>query len=209
MTLSIRLMPDKEQAFAAVAKIYLHFGLLLALMQIVAVSSRRKLAFAASFGGPFGVLGFVLVATSIYASAGRNLWVEYTTAVLTADLEMLQFGFYSFLFRSQGSAALVGAPLRNTLMGGFLLVFLITLYYRPLNRSYYSQRVGRTLVLVAAPFIVLTSVSRSNMLALALMVLVTQGLVLQELPTPSGQARVCCRYLLLACALSRQLDLLR
>ncbi len=139
---------------------------------IVGIPSDR-MASAVKWSVPSGFLIFCAAGVVVFAMIGQNLFLQITAAIIRGDPKFLQFGIYPVMFKLAGGkpqgedAETFGTNLRNTLVGAFFLYILLLNMYRPLWRSVRMQVVATVFSLVGVALIFL-SVSRSNILVLAI-----------------------------------------
>lgn len=143
--------------------------------------TRPDAASAALFwGSAAAVATFVAVATWTFLQVGRWLPAEYLAALAEGNISKLQFGFYLDLFnytpdgfRDRGAEDWSGAPLRNTLIGSFVVGFvLLQIGKRQVTQAHpgIATAVYWSASLLIA-LLVVGSLSRSNIIAFGLILL--------------------------------------
>jgi O-antigen ligase len=151
------------------------------LMLAVTIASVPTDRLSAPVNGATAVGFSLFIATAIVAFAflGKNLVFEIAAAVLRGDPQFLQFGIYPVLFKLAGGrpagqdAETFSTNLRNTIVGTFLLYIILLNAFRAGARQARNRRrllaIGFSLV---GAMLVFLSVSRSNILALAIVLAV-------------------------------------
>lgn len=113
------------------------------------------------------ILFFNLVATVIFYDMGRFFIYELLTGFFSGDGKSIRFDLYLSLFNSQSGADDFNSSLRNTLIGSFVYVVFTSLYIK----RFFDKGIKKWLIafcLYFSYFIILSSLSRSNILALIL-----------------------------------------
>lgn len=163
------------------AKALIYFGSFVVVARAVTfllVHAEERFCRATFFGCLAGATIFLALATYVFASQGKNLLVEYLAAIRSGNVNDLFRGFYPQLFNfgssgrwdlRPGDAEYVATHLRHTIMGAFILCFVLLRAVTPVvaagGRRIVWKYVSAALQGIAV-FIVVTSVSRSSILAM-------------------------------------------
>lgn len=125
------------------------------------------------------VIIFIGIVNYIYFQFGLSFIAEIMDAIRKVSVTKLQFTIYNRIFNysftgevvSKTDDEFLGAPLRNTLMGVFILYFLILQINKDKNHSFFikSLTIFTTFVIF---FLVATSLSRSNLLSLSIILFI-------------------------------------
>ena len=178
--LSLGWSPSPLVALPGIAKNILYFACFLALSLMIAnIVQKGNFVQVAGFSALAGVLSFALYMIVIFAIHGYNVIAQYVSAILAADATRLQFWFYPSLFSFSSASNLPSnlpntsdftTALRNTILGGMVIDALLLLVWRQLLKNRPMQIVAISGAGLAAA-LVLLSVSRSNIIILALSLL--------------------------------------
>lgn len=121
-------------------------------------------------GALLGTAVFFVYGYIVFDQIGRSFFLEYIGSFLAGDSSAIMFNFYKTLFNNTSDGAnaeTVATNLRNTMMGCFILFLLFCLIFRV--NGIILNWLKRLLIVVCA-FMVVSSVSRSNMLILTLII---------------------------------------
>ena len=152
------------------------------LFTLLLRDSEPRFCRAVFVGCAIGTTLFLGSATYVFAQQGRNLAVEYFAAMQSGDVNDLFRGFYPQLFNyaksgqanaSPDDAEYVATHLRHTIMGAFILSFILLRAVGPAiatGRHANWTRWGSLLLQAFALFVVITSVSRSSIIAMGAVV---------------------------------------
>ena len=166
------------QGFSILVKGAAYFAAFLVLAASIALLPVDGLRRTTRTAVPAGLATFFLTALVVFALIGQNLVAIYVNALARGSVDELLYGIYPVLFRfgatvSEGeNVEQAGTALRNTLVGAFIVHALLLWLFR--GRSLPRDRIREaalTGALALAILGVLLSISRSNILALALCVL--------------------------------------
>jgi hypothetical protein len=169
-----------SREYALIAKLAIHLGFFVIMVNSVVLLIRyNRLGSALYWGAVLGVGGLLIWWTVVFAALGRNLWLEYLTAVVQADTIALQFRFYDPLFNcSLAGICLPGSnaealrdSARITLMGSYVFytVGLLLYFWRFEHRQ---TRLVAAIILGVCMLLTLLTVSRAAIIGLALTLLV-------------------------------------
>jgi len=154
-------------------KQFMYFVAFLMMASTVVGLPSKRMASAVKWSAPIGYSIFASAVVVVFALLGQNLFIEIAGAIMRGDSKFLQFGIYPVLFKLAGGrpegqdTETFTTSLRNTLVGAFLLYMLLLNVYRPFWKTAKMRLIANVFSLLGASLILL-SVSRSNMLALAL-----------------------------------------
>jgi O-antigen ligase len=178
--LSLGWTPLPLVALPGIAKNILYFVCFLALTVMIAnIVQKGNFVRVAGFSALAGVLSFAIYMVVIFAIHGYNVIGQYVSAILAADANRLQFWFYPSLFNfSSASNVASNAPstgdfttgLRNTVLGGIVIEAVLLLMWRQDLKNRLMQIVALSVAGLAV-LLVLLSVSRSNIIVLAISLL--------------------------------------
>lgn len=127
--------------------------------------SMARLIYIAS---AIGLVLFIAVAFMVFASQGKNLFVEYVGAITRGDTTTLRFHIYRTLFSLQTNAEDVNVSMKNGLNGAFCVIYYLLLAFGAPSASSGSRWMPtiKWLGVLTCATIVVTSLSRSNVLVL-------------------------------------------
>ena len=160
-------------ALPAIAKNLVYFASFLALTVMIGnIVQKGNFVQLAGISALVGVLSFAAYMIVVFAAHGYNLIGEYFSAILAADAQRLQFWFYPTLFSfSMASNAPVTSDfttgLRNTVLGAIVIDAILLLTWRQILKNQLLQ-IAAISVAALAVAMVLSSVSRSNIIVMAL-----------------------------------------
>ena len=194
--------PESDsRSYSMFGRLAVYFGFFLLLAELLTRLTPKQLVTATYLGACMGSIIFVLMAVMIFARVGRNLPVEYLTAVAKIDVNRLRCGFYPVLFNYSGGSGQVSkedalsGSFRHGICASFYCFFFLSMALRPIARSVMGKKwadiIGKSLCYLSL-FIMLTSVSRSISIALFSALLIANVLRLLRgrfrLPGPSSLA---------------------
>lgn len=178
---------DLEQAVGILLKSLAYAGFFVIYAIAFALIDARRLRWVVLLGGGGGVLIFLLVASAIFASLGRNFLVEYLAAFISGRAAELQFAFYPIIFNydfsagytATGASEAIGTALRNTMVGGFVMVFFLSRAFGsdpreggPSRRPPALDRGLFSIISLTTLALIVLSVSRSNLIVVVIGALV-------------------------------------
>lgn len=114
------------------------------------------------------ILVFIIVGTFIFRKIGRSFLGDLIGAFFSGNGLEIRFNFFLHLFNSSGGDEEFNSSLRNTLIGSFIYMHFTSLYALRKCQKEISLKCLNVFNIVASAFLVISSLSRSNMLALAL-----------------------------------------
>jgi O-antigen ligase len=169
--------PDLSVAVPILVRNAVYFGCFLMFVLLVRNSIRSgSFSEVAGLSALLGVTLFALYMLFVFGSLGRNLVVEYTQAILKADTAGLMFDFYPVIFNASMAGgedrATYLTSLRNTVMGGILVYLALIAIWKHKLKSPAARMVATTGIALCA-FLVVTSVSRSNIIVLAMIIVLS------------------------------------
>lgn len=136
---------------------------------IAKLVQRRIFVPVAGVAALFSITAFIVYFFSVFLSLGRNLFEEYYRAFVTIDIHKIMFDFYPVLF----NIPLIGAndditfltSLRNSVVSGFVLDFiLLAIWIGSVKKP--IVKIAGAIGIIASAAIILTSISRSNIVSL-------------------------------------------
>jgi hypothetical protein len=140
--------------------------------------SLRQLSVGVTIGSLLSIALFSLLAIIVFAGLRRNFFGECYELLLNGKAAKLQFGIYPVLFSNSvfsAERATVDAEfstsLRNTLVGAFICSIQLTWIFRPVAVRVLGRVLGNLIlwsVTLCGSFLVVTSVSRSNVAVLGI-----------------------------------------
>jgi len=165
--LSVAMVVGAQEGLPYLLKeiVYLAMGLamLVACYGLIVSSSDSERTLRR--GAILGVGLFFGTVILLFASRGENVISSYLRDIARADAHRLQFYYYKTIFGAFVDDK-TSTALRNSIVGAFVLYFILLWATRPALRA--SRPLLTALAASACVFVVLTSVSRSNILALGI-----------------------------------------
>ncbi|MBT7782996.1 MAG: O-antigen ligase family protein [Anaerolineae bacterium] len=168
--LSLAWSNDISTALPIVIKDIIYFGFFLIFTILVTdLVQNDKFIEIAGLASTIGVLVFVAYFIFVFHRLGRNLYSEYYRAIISMDINALMRSFYPTIF----NFSLTGNPvetvfltsLRNTVMGTFIIyMILLSIWKNTLKNN--TNKILVFAIIVLCVVLVLTSVSRSNIIVL-------------------------------------------
>ena len=166
-TLSVAMVSGAEDGLPYLLKEIIYFGMGVAMLvgfyTLIRSGSRGELSLRR--GALLGIGLFFGTVILLFASRGENVIFSYLRDIARADAYRLQFYYYKTIFGAFVDEK-TSTALRNSIVGAFVLYFIVLWATRPAVRR--TWPLATAMGAAACVFVVLTSVSRSNILALAM-----------------------------------------
>ncbi|MEW6169455.1 MAG: O-antigen ligase family protein [Pseudomonadota bacterium] len=173
--LSIALLwsPDIEEGASSILKDSMNFFFFLVVSGLSAnLAVGGRLHHTVGVASLCGLIAFVLYYFLLFAKLGFNLFEEYGTAVINADVVRLHHWFYAKLFNCSFDGSCVAndegisASLRNTLLGAFIVYFIGISWWGRFGEQ--TRKALSTAALIVISCLIFLSVSRSAILVFVL-----------------------------------------
>lgn len=114
----------------------------------------------------------------VFVTQGSNLLSEYIKAILAQDENALLFQFYPVVFNYMAGDLVYLTSLRNAVMGVLIQYILLLLIWQQSLAGRWKPMAWVTILIGIA--LVVTSVSRSNIITLAIVLLLPVAIILRE-----------------------------
>lgn len=174
---ALNLDVESQHLLVKYTSYFISFVLLYMLLRDPSMSP-ASLGRAVYLGSPLGIAVWLGIAAFVFHQLGRNYFSEYLSAVSQFDSTRIQFRLYVPILNyasgervSRDSAEFISASMRNMIVGVFMLYVILVWTYSTVKISYRHEWVSlacRWSVTIAGVFLVLTSLSRSNIFVLIL-----------------------------------------
>jgi len=159
------------EGFIRLFKYFTYFLFFILYTGIIIQIMRRETQRIVFIGIIVGLVSFFLYAYLVFSSMGRNFVFEYVATFFAGDASKLRYDFYLNLFNydgktlSRSDAEAIAVNLRNSMVGAFSLFLVLTLAVKVQSNA--IKFIKRVIIPICV-FMIISSVSRSNMLILAL-----------------------------------------